>query len=74
MTDPVNVPVPRVVYTTAKRTAAALTTGLGVVTLFATQISDGLLSWGEAGTLIGAVATAVTTVIAVFRVPNDGVQ
>lgn len=71
MSEPISVPVPPVVYTTTKAVVATITTGLGVLALFATSIADGNLSWGEGGTLIGAVAAAVATIAGVWRVPNE---
>ena len=71
MTDPVQVPIPEPVTKTTKAIVATLTTTLGILTLFGTSISDGVLTWGEGGSLIGAVATAVATVAAVWRVPNE---
>jgi hypothetical protein len=65
------VPVSDVVFTATKSVIATLTTGLGVLTLLGTSISDGNLTWAEGGTLIGAVATAVATIAAVWRVPNQ---
>jgi hypothetical protein len=73
MTAP-QVNVPTVVYTKAKAVVATLTTGLGVVTLFVTQIADGVLTWPEGGALIGAIGTAIATVGAVWRVPNGEVR
>ena len=70
---PVRVTVPAVVYTKAKAVASTITTGLGVLTLFVTQISDGDLTWSEGGTLIGAFAAAVATVTAVWRTSNNEV-
>lgn len=73
MSDPieVQVPVSEVVYKATKAVTASITTTLAVVSLFATQISDGNLTWSEGGTLIGAVVGAATTVAAVWRVPNE---
>lgn len=71
MTDPVRVRIPEVVQTATKSVVATITTGLGVLSLFATSIADGDLSWGEGGALIGAVATAVATIAGVWRVPNQ---
>lgn len=74
MTTPptdVQIPVPLPVQTTAKTVVATMTTVLGVFTLFGTMISDGLLTWGEGGTLIGAVITAGTTIYGVWRIPNQ---
>lgn len=70
MTD-LSIPVPVVVQSATKSVVATITTGLGVLGLFATAISDGSLSWGEGGTLIGAVVAAVATVTGVWRVPNE---
>ena len=42
-----------------------------MLTLFGASISDGVLTWAEGGALIGAVATAVATIGAVWRVPNE---
>lgn len=69
--NPIQVPVPEVVQKTTKAVIASITTGLGVLALFGASISDGALDWSEGGTLIGAVATAVTTIAAVWRVPNE---
>lgn len=73
MTDPVQVqvPVPPVVYNATKAVTATLTTAVGVLTLFGASIADGVLTWSEGGALIGAVATAVATIAAVWRVPNQ---
>lgn len=73
MSDPieVQVPVSEMVYKATKAVTASITTTLAVVGLFATQISDGNLTWSEGGTLIGAVVGAVATVAAVWRVPNE---
>lgn len=73
MSDPiqVQVPVPVVVQRATKAITATITTGVGVLALFGEMIADGSLSWSEGGVLIGAVATAVATVTAVWRVPNE---
>lgn len=71
MTDPVSIKVPEVITKTTKAVTATITTGLGVLTLLGTTLSDGVLTWSEVGTLIGATATAVATCIAVWRVPNE---
>lgn len=71
MSEPISVHVPPVVYTATKAVVATITTGLGVVTLFATSISDGVLTWGEGGALIGGFLTAVATIAGVWRVPNE---
>jgi hypothetical protein len=65
------VPVPPVVYKATKALTATATMVVGVLTLVGTQLSDGVYTWGEAGVLIGAVATALGTIAAVWRVPND---
>lgn len=66
-----SVPVPNVVFKATKAVLATITTGVGVLTLFGASISDGVLTWNEGGALIGAVATAVATIGAVWRVPNE---
>lgn len=71
MSSPIRVPIPEVVQKGTKSVVATLTTAVGVLTLFGTAISDGSLDWTEGGTLIGAVATAVLTIAAVWRVPNE---
>lgn len=68
--DGPRVPVPEPVQTASKAVVSAVTTGLSVIALFATQISDGALTWAEGGTLIAAVAGAVATIVAVFHTPN----
>lgn len=67
----VTIPMSELVFKTTKAVAATLTTTVGVLGLFATQVADGALTWSEGGTLIGAVATAVATVAAVWRVTNE---
>lgn len=74
MSDPIQVAIPEVVQKSTKSVVASVTTILGVLTLFGTSISDGTLTWSEGGTLIGAVVTAVATVTAVWRVPNEVVS
>lgn len=64
------VPVPQAVYTATKAIAATITTGLGVLGLFVADIADGSLDWNEGGTLIGAAATAVATIAAVWGATN----
>lgn len=71
MSEPIQVPIPEVVQSATKSVVATITTGLGVLGLFATAIADGSLSWTEGGYLIGAVTTAVATIAAVWRVPNE---
>lgn len=70
MSNPVNVNVPEPVVTVAKSVAATVTTGVGVLTLFVTQVSDGVYSWDEGGTLIGAVVAAAATIGAVWKTRN----
>ena len=69
MTGP-SVPVPAGTYTAAKAVAATVTTGLGVLGLFVADIADGRLDWTEGGMLIGAAATAVATIAAVWGTTN----
>jgi len=71
MSNPIQVPIPVVVQKTTKAVAASITTGLGVLALFATDIADGSLTWDEGGTLLAAGAAAVATIAAVWRVPNE---
>lgn len=71
MSNPIQVSIPEVVQKATKSVIATGTTALGVLTLFGTSISDGVLTWSEGGTLIGAVVTAVTTIALVWRVPNE---
>lgn len=71
MSNPVQIQVPVVIQKTTKAVVSSITTGVGVLGLFATSISDGSLSWDEGGVLIGAVATAVATIASVWRVPNE---
>lgn len=73
MTNPdiITIPVNKVVYKGTKAVVATVTTALGVLALFGTSISDGTLTWADGGTLIGAVATAIATVGAIWRVPNE---
>lgn len=71
MSDPISVPVPEVVQRGTKAVVATITLTAGVLGLFATAIADGSLSWTEGGTLIGALATAITTIAGVWRVPNE---
>jgi len=71
MSTPIQVPIPEVVQKGTKAVVATITLVVGVVGLFAASISDGSLSWGEGGELLGAVATAITTIAAVWRVPNE---
>lgn len=68
---PVNESVRRTVDKATKAIAATATTVTGVVALVGTMVADGVFTWGEGGTLIGAVVTAATTIWAVWRVPND---
>lgn len=70
MSNPINVNVPQSVVTAAKAVAATATTAVGVVTLFVTQVSDGVYTWDEGGTLIGAVVTAAATIGAVWKTRN----
>lgn len=65
------VPVSEPVYKATKAIAATITTVAGVFTLFGTAISDGDLSWGEGGTLIGGIVTAIATITAVWTFKNE---
>lgn len=71
MSDPIQISIPVVVQKATKSVVATITTGLAIVALFGTSISDGVLSWSEGGTLIGAVASAIATIAGVWRVPNE---
>lgn len=74
MSDPIQVPVPEVVQKATKAVTATVIATTGVLTLFGTSISDGVLTWQETGTLIGAVVTAISIVTGVWRVPNEVVS
>lgn len=74
MSDPISIPVPVVVQKATKAVTATVTASLGVLTLLGTTLADGVLTWSEGGMLIGAVATAVGTIAAVWRVPNEVVS